>query len=134
MRNKLFMHLIKNDSVLGTLKFVAKGAATPKKARKWKQAATKPKTTSSVTSEDNIISNDTNVVPANKPTRRRRQTGVIVRDTPTVTKKKTPEQSLKLKGIEMLSDVAMLETHIRKAMKASLRDLRSQHQSGGLSE
>ncbi|GJV72142.1 hypothetical protein Tco_1492137 [Tanacetum coccineum] len=72
MRNKLFMHSIKDDSVLGTLKFVSKGedyqvygmsipnvminqeiedskayqtylaysrgAATPKKARKWKQA------------------------------------------------------------------------------------------------
>ncbi|GJW42892.1 hypothetical protein Tco_0071691 [Tanacetum coccineum] len=51
-------------------------ASTPKKARKWKQAATKPKKTSSVTSDDNIIFDDTDVVPANKPTGRRRQTGV----------------------------------------------------------
>ncbi|GJU65980.1 hypothetical protein Tco_1252239 [Tanacetum coccineum] len=118
---------IENSKAYQTCLVYSTGAATPKKARKWKQVATKPKTTSSVNSEDNIISDDTNVVSANKPTRRRRQTGVTVRDTPTVTKKKTPEQSLKLKGIEMLSDVPMLETHIRKAMKASLRDLRFQH-------
>ncbi|GJT89243.1 hypothetical protein Tco_1070960 [Tanacetum coccineum] len=36
--------------------------------------------------------------------------------------------------MEMLSDVAMLEADTRKAMKASLRDLRSKHQTGGLSE
>ncbi|GJV46571.1 hypothetical protein Tco_1431107 [Tanacetum coccineum] len=155
-------------SVLGTLKFVAKGednqvygmlipdvmiyqeiekskayqiylaystgAGTPKKARKWKQAATKPKTTSSFTADDNIISDDTVNIPTNKPTRRRRQSGVTIRDTPTVIKKKTLEQSLKLKGMEMLSDAAMLKKDSRKVMKFSLRDLRSQHQTGGSSE
>nr|GFC66956.1 hypothetical protein [Tanacetum cinerariifolium] len=68
------------------------------------------------------------------PTRQRRQTGVTIRDTPSVTKKKTPEWSLKLKGMEMLSDAAMLETNTRKAIKTSLRDLRSQHHTGGSSE
>ncbi|GJQ88874.1 hypothetical protein Tco_0000013 [Tanacetum coccineum] len=166
MRNKLFMHSIKDDSVLGILKFVAKGednqvygvsipdvminqeienskayptylaystgASIPKKARKWKQAATKLKTTSSFTTDENIISDDTDVVLANKPTGKRRQTSVAIRDTPTMTKKKTQEQSLKLKGMEMLS--VMLATDTRKAMKASLRDLISQHQPGGSSE
>ncbi|GJV11472.1 hypothetical protein Tco_1353013 [Tanacetum coccineum] len=51
-----------------------------------------------------------------------------------MTKKKTPEQSLKLKGIEMLFDAAMLKTNTRKEMKANLRDLRSKHQSSGSSE
>ncbi|GJR30248.1 hypothetical protein Tco_1106480 [Tanacetum coccineum] len=37
-----------------------------------------------------------------------------------MTKKKTPEQSLKLKGIEMLSDAAMLKIDTRKEMKANL--------------
>ncbi|GKD60152.1 hypothetical protein Tco_1297661 [Tanacetum coccineum] len=69
-RSRLFMHSIKNDNVLGILKFVAKGAATPKKARKWKQAATKPKTTSSFTADGNIISDETDDVLANIPTRR----------------------------------------------------------------
>ncbi|GJY60631.1 putative reverse transcriptase domain-containing protein [Tanacetum coccineum] len=48
-------------------------------------------TTSSITSEDNIISDDTDVVTADKPTGRRRKTGVTISDTPTVTKKKTPK-------------------------------------------
>nr|GEV44689.1 retrovirus-related Pol polyprotein from transposon TNT 1-94 [Tanacetum cinerariifolium] len=136
MRNRLFMHSIKNDSVLGILEFVSKGkdnkvygmsicnvminqeienskayktylaystrSATPKKARKWKQ----PKMTSSFTADDNIISDD---IPANKPTGRRRQTGVTIKDTPTMTKKKTLKLPLKLKGMEMLFDAAMLE-------------------------
>ncbi|GJV92430.1 hypothetical protein Tco_1540243 [Tanacetum coccineum] len=76
------------------------GAATPKKARKWKQAATKPKTTSSFTADGNIISDETD----------------------------------DLKGMEMLSDAAMLKKDSRKAMKFSLCDLRSQHQTGGSSE
>ncbi|GJT94375.1 hypothetical protein Tco_1089893 [Tanacetum coccineum] len=126
-------------SVLGTLKFVAKGednqvygmlipdvmiyqeiekskayqiylayltgAATPKKARKWKQAATKPKTTSSFTADGNIISDETDDVLANIPTRRIRQSGL-----------------------------ALLKKDSRKVMKFSLRDLRSQHQTGGSSE
>ncbi|GKA94056.1 hypothetical protein Tco_0816042 [Tanacetum coccineum] len=62
------------------------GAATPKKARKWTKASTKPKTKSSFTADDNIISGDTEDVPANKPTRRRRQTGVAIRDTRKVMK------------------------------------------------
>ncbi|GJS61953.1 hypothetical protein Tco_0656737 [Tanacetum coccineum] len=79
MRNKLFMHSIKNDSVLGNLKFVAKG-------------------------KDNQVY------------------GMSIPD------------SLKLKGMEMLSDAAMLEADTRKAMKANLRYLRSQHHTGGSSE
>nr|GEW28310.1 hypothetical protein [Tanacetum cinerariifolium] len=69
-----------------------------------------------------------------KPIGRRRQTGVTIKDTPTVTKKKTPEQSLKLKGMEMLSDAAILAADTKKEIKASKRDFRSQHQTGGSSE
>nr|GEW84010.1 hypothetical protein [Tanacetum cinerariifolium] len=59
--------------------------------------------------------------PTHMDTRWRRQTGVVICDTPTVIKKKTPKRSLKLKGMETLSDVAMLEVDIRKTMKASVR-------------
>ncbi|GJR74585.1 hypothetical protein Tco_0086950 [Tanacetum coccineum] len=69
-----------------------------------------------------------------RPTERIKQTGVTIRDTPTVTKKKTLEQSLKLKGMEMLSNAAMLAANTKKAIKASKRDSRSHHQSGGSSE
>ncbi|GJY08356.1 hypothetical protein Tco_0375410 [Tanacetum coccineum] len=146
MRNKVFMHSIKNDSVLRILRFVSKGednqvygmsipdvminqeienskdyktylaystgATTPKKARKWKQ----PKTTSSLSANDNIISEDpdatlelTNLINrteaeeqeaarlvhethehlvTEKPTERRMQTCVVFKDTPIVPQKK----------------------------------------------
>nr|GEV60872.1 reverse transcriptase domain-containing protein [Tanacetum cinerariifolium] len=48
------------------------GVATPKKAKKWTKTATKSKTTIWVTADDNIISDDTDDVPANKPIRRRK--------------------------------------------------------------
>nr|GEY28407.1 hypothetical protein [Tanacetum cinerariifolium] len=62
------------------------------------------------------------------------KTGVMIKDTPTVTNKKTPEQSLKLEGMEMLSDAAMLEVDTRKEMKDSLCYLISQHHTSGSSE
>ncbi|GKB73896.1 hypothetical protein Tco_0935308 [Tanacetum coccineum] len=60
MRNIIFMHSIKNDSVLGTLKFVPKGTE--------------------------------------KSTGKRKPTGIVIKDTPTVSKKKTPIQAQKHKG------------------------------------
>ncbi|GJZ44395.1 retrovirus-related pol polyprotein from transposon TNT 1-94 [Tanacetum coccineum] len=69
-----------------------------------------------------------------KSTGRKRQTGVTIRDTPTETKKKTPEKSLKLKGMEIISDAAMLAANIKKAIKATKRDFRSQYRTGGSSE
>nr|GFB31453.1 hypothetical protein [Tanacetum cinerariifolium] len=65
---------------------------------------------------------------------RRRKTGVTIRDTLTVKKKKTPKQSLKLKGMEMLFDAAMPTSDTRKAIKANKRDLKSQHHTGGSSK
>nr|GEZ99984.1 hypothetical protein [Tanacetum cinerariifolium]GFA22726.1 hypothetical protein [Tanacetum cinerariifolium] len=157
------MHGSKNDSVLGMLKFVSKyeenkvygksipdvmlskevmetkvyktylafatGNVIPKKARKRTTSHIKE---SSLIADDNIIPDDPDVTE--QSTRRRRQTGVTIRDRPTETKKKTLEQSLKLKGMEIISDVAMLEADTRKAIKASLHDFRSQHQAGGSSE
>ncbi|GKB21411.1 hypothetical protein Tco_0855334 [Tanacetum coccineum] len=196
MRNNLFMHGIKSDSVLGRLKFVSKyehshvygkpipdvmlskefmetkayktylafatGNAIPKKARKRTTAHITPMKESSLITDDNIILDDPDValelaksisrteaeeqeaarlvyetherLVTEQSTRRRRQTGVTIRDTLVVSTKKTPTQSLKLKGIEMLSDAAMLAADTTKAIKARKRDLRSQHQTGGSSE
>ncbi|GJY20365.1 hypothetical protein Tco_0392931 [Tanacetum coccineum] len=75
------------------------------------------------TEETRLVHETHECLVTEKSTRRRRQTRVAIRYTPTVTKKKTLVPSLKLKGIEMLSDAAMLAANIRKAMKASLRDL-----------
>ncbi|GJV98023.1 hypothetical protein Tco_1549600 [Tanacetum coccineum] len=128
----------------------ATGNAIPKKAKKRTTAHITPIKESSLTADDNIISiNRTEAkeheatrlvhetherLVTENPTRRRKETGVIFRDTPIVSTKKTPPQSLKLKGMEMLSDAAMLADDTRKAIKASKHDLRSQHQSSGSSE
>ncbi|GJV43079.1 copia protein [Tanacetum coccineum] len=156
MRNNLFMHSIKDDSVLGVLKFVSKykdrqvygktipdamvskeiiettayktylafaiGKAIHKKARKrTKAATTTTMKESSLTIDDNIISKDPDValelaksmskteaeeqeaarlvhetherIITKKPTERRKQTGVVFRDTPTVSKRKPLDQS-----------------------------------------
>ncbi|GKE51390.1 hypothetical protein Tco_1486546, partial [Tanacetum coccineum] len=112
-------------------------AAKLKKARKWKQPTSTPKKNTSFTTDDNIISDDPDAaleltksisrteaeeqetarlvhkthehMVTKESTGRRRQTGVTIRDTPTVTKKKTLDQSLKLKEMEFLSDAAILE-------------------------
>ncbi|GJU21670.1 hypothetical protein Tco_1155012 [Tanacetum coccineum] len=65
---------------------------------------------------------------------RRNPRGVIIQDTLQVTKKKSIDQTQKLKGIELLSDAAQLEIDTQKAIKASKHESRFQHQSGGSSE
>ncbi|GKB40636.1 hypothetical protein Tco_0885578 [Tanacetum coccineum] len=193
MRNNMFIHGVKNDSVLGFMKFVSKyeikqvygklildvlvfkeimeskayktyldfatGKVIPKEAKKRTKAHMKE---TSLTPDDNIISEDpdTALELANSISRtkaeeqeaarlvhetherlvteqltgRRRHAGVTLKDTPTMTKKKTPEQPLKLKEMEILSDTAILIANTKKAIKASKRDFRSQHQTGGSSE
>ncbi|GJU84481.1 hypothetical protein Tco_1292027 [Tanacetum coccineum] len=160
MRNRLFMHSIKNDSVLGRLKFVSKnedsqvhgkmildvmvndatknskayqiyrafstGAAIPKKARKGTKAANVPKKKDSFPANDNIITDDPDVALELGKS--------ISKDTPSVSKKQNPESSIKLKGIELLSDATKLEIDTHKAVKASKRESRRQFQSRGSSE
>ncbi|GJW82189.1 hypothetical protein Tco_0146164 [Tanacetum coccineum] len=160
------MHAIKNDSVLGVVKFVSKyedrqvygktipdammsreimettayktylafatGKAIHKKARKRTKAATTIMKESSLTTNDNIISEDPNValelakpmsktkaeeqeaarlvhetherIVNEKPTERRRKTGVVFRDTPTVSKRKPLDKPQKLKGVQVMSE------------------------------
>ncbi|GJX57818.1 retrovirus-related pol polyprotein from transposon TNT 1-94, partial [Tanacetum coccineum] len=193
MRNNLFMHGVKNDSVLGFMKFVSKyeirqvygklipdvlvpkemmeskayktyldfaiGKVIPKEARNRTKARIK---VTYLTADDNIISEDPDTalelaksisrteveeqeaarlvhetherLVTKQLTRIIRKTSVTIRDNTTVTKKKTPEQSLKLKGMEMLSDAVIHEEDTRKVIKASKLDLRSQNHTGGSSE
>ncbi|GJV07494.1 hypothetical protein Tco_1389969 [Tanacetum coccineum] len=65
---------------------------------------------------------------------RRRPTSVFIRDTLNVSTKKTMDQSQKLKGVEVLLDVAQYTCDTQKAIKASKRANRIQQQSGGSSE
>nr|GEU85736.1 hypothetical protein [Tanacetum cinerariifolium] len=181
MRNKLFMHTIKDDSVLGGLKFISKhedsqvygkiipnavvskefmktmayktyltftiGKSIPNKSRKRTKTATTPKKESSLTADDNIISEDPNTafelaksisrteaeeqeaarlvfetherLVTEKPTKRRRQTRVIFKDTPTTLKKKPLNQSQKLKSVQVMSKEERLATDRKKTIKAS---------------
>ncbi|GJS56346.1 hypothetical protein Tco_0629708 [Tanacetum coccineum] len=178
MRNRLFMHSIKNDSVLGRLKFVAKnednqvygklipdvmvnkeiqnfkayqtylafstGAITPKKARKETKAAIAPKKKGLFTADGNIIRDPDIALELGKSIKsdeeekyrlsQQKAIGAMIRDTPNVSKKKTHDQSLKLKGMEMLSDAALLEADTRKAIKASRHAPRIQQDTRGSSE
>ncbi|GJX22058.1 hypothetical protein Tco_0226503 [Tanacetum coccineum] len=138
------------------------GNAIPKKARKRTTAHITPIKESSLTTDDNIISQDPDAtlelaksisrteakeqearrlvhetherLMTEKPMESRRKTGVFIRYTPVVSTKKTQTRSLKLKVMEILLDAAMLATDTRKAIKASKCDERSQHQSGGSSK
>ncbi|GJX49579.1 hypothetical protein Tco_0276424 [Tanacetum coccineum] len=126
-----------NTTTYKTYLDFATGKAIHKKARKRTKAHITPMKESSLTANDNIISKDLDAtlklaksmsrteaeeheaarlvhetherLITDKPTRRRKETSVVFRDTLVVSTKKTPTQSLKLKGMEILSDAAMLD-------------------------
>nr|GFC75935.1 hypothetical protein [Tanacetum cinerariifolium] len=139
-RNNMFMHGVKNDSVLGFTKFVSKyeirqvyGMLIPDvlvskemmESKTYKTyldfaigketliltALELAKSISRTKAEEQeatrLVHETHERLVTEQPTWRRRQTGVTIRDTPTVTKKKTPAQPLKLKGMEMLLDAAI---------------------------
>ncbi|GKC20694.1 hypothetical protein Tco_1022844 [Tanacetum coccineum] len=125
----------------------ATGKAIHKKARKRTKVATITIKESSLNVDDNIISKDPNValklaksmrktkaeeqeaarlvhetherIVTEKPTKRRRQIGVVFRETPTVSKKKPLDQSQKLKSVQVMSEEERLATNTKKAIKAS---------------
>ncbi|GJZ01013.1 hypothetical protein Tco_0518974 [Tanacetum coccineum] len=144
MRNRIKLHTIRDDSLLGTLIFVSKtqdyqhyGAlipdditnqdvkdskayktyydfatrkATPKKARKFKKVDLPSRKLSLVLEEE----------PTEKPKRARKPTkksttvlttGVVIRDTPrtSMPKKKTPAKVDRGKGMDLLSNAALLK-------------------------
>ncbi|GJT59926.1 hypothetical protein Tco_1003459 [Tanacetum coccineum] len=83
---------------------------------------------SSLTTDDNIIVDDPERLGNEKPIGKRKPTGIVIKDTPTVSKKKTPVQAQKHKGMEMLFEVASLEkAQTRKALKISKQETSFQH-------
>ncbi|GKE70729.1 hypothetical protein Tco_1528801, partial [Tanacetum coccineum] len=79
----------------------------------------------------------TNIVrePYHRPTGRKKRTPkVVIQEPPSVLVKKTQESFVKLKGIELLSDVAQLQIKTQRAIKASRHESRFQHQTSGSSE
>ncbi|GJS37776.1 hypothetical protein Tco_0536158 [Tanacetum coccineum] len=148
MRNKLFMHGIKSDSVLGVLKFVsmyedrqayktylafATGNAIPKKARKRTITHITPLKESSLIADDNIIPDDPDVAlelakSISKTEAEEQEASRLVHETHEclVTEQTT--------GRRRQTNAAMLADDTTKAIKANKCDLRSHHQTGGSSE
>ncbi|GJV24083.1 hypothetical protein Tco_1376778 [Tanacetum coccineum] len=60
----------------------------------------------------------------------RKQTGVVLRDTPTVSKKKPLDQSQKLKGVQVLSGKKREATDLKKVIRASKLILVPSHDAG----
>ncbi|GJX99457.1 hypothetical protein Tco_0356476 [Tanacetum coccineum] len=136
MRNKMFMHTDQDDIILGTLRFVSKdedtqvyGALIPAhdspmiKTTTTSLKETPSKKKSAPTKKD---------VSSKKPSRKQ-STGVQIRDTPGVfvSKKKTPATTDKSEGIDLLSEVALLEdAQMNKVLKRSKRETHSLQPSG----
>ncbi|GKB84207.1 hypothetical protein Tco_0956479, partial [Tanacetum coccineum] len=108
------------------------GKATPKKTRKFKKVASPSRKLSPVLEEE----------PAEKPKRAKKpakksttvRTAVVaIRDTPSksVPKKKTPAKVNRGKGMDLLSDVVLLEAaQVKKTLKKSKLETHKLHASG----
>ncbi|GJR25493.1 hypothetical protein Tco_1101725 [Tanacetum coccineum] len=108
----------------------ATGAATPKKARKFKKPASPSKKKAFIVVEEPAEK------PVKKPAAKRQSAGVQIKDTPgvSVSKKKAPSKAERSKGIKLLSEAASLkEAQLKKAIKRSKRETNI-HQAGGSSE
>ncbi|GKE16776.1 hypothetical protein Tco_1424353, partial [Tanacetum coccineum] len=122
MRNRRFMHTVQDDTLLG--------AATPKKARKFKKHASPLKKKTLVIVEESVKKK------TKKPAARRQPTGVQIKDTPgmSLSKKKTPAHAKRNKGIDLLSKAALLEeAQMKKDIKKSKQETHL-HQAGGSSD
>ncbi|GJT94620.1 hypothetical protein Tco_1090138 [Tanacetum coccineum] len=114
---------LQNSNSYKTYLAFATGAATPKKARKWKKPDSPSKKQTLVITEE----------PAKKPAARSQPTGVQIRDDPgvSVSNKKTPARAERNKGIVLMYEATLLEeTQMKKAIKRSKRETHM-HQAGG---
>ncbi|GKB94330.1 hypothetical protein Tco_0980467 [Tanacetum coccineum] len=122
--NEMINQDIKDSQAYKTYLDFATGKATPKKSRKFKKVASPSRKLSSVLEEE----------PAEKPKRAKKPakksitvptTGVVIRDTPSksVPKKKTPAKVVRGKGMDLLSDVALLEAAQLKKSKLETHKL-----------
>ncbi|GJT29482.1 hypothetical protein Tco_0909757 [Tanacetum coccineum] len=114
----------------------ANGVTSPKMKRKFKKPASPSKKRTLVTVEEEEPEPAKKVIPSKKPAAKRQSAGVRIRETPGVSmsKKKAPAKAKRSKGIELLSDTALLEeAQLKKAIKQSRRETNI-HQVGGSSE
>ncbi|GJR25366.1 hypothetical protein Tco_1101598 [Tanacetum coccineum] len=110
---------IKYSEAYKTYLAFATRQATPKKARKLKKIASPSKKLSPILEEELAKKS----MRAKKPTKKSTivpKIGVVIRDTPgvSVSKKKAPTKVDRGKGMDLLSDVALLEAdQLKKALK-----------------
>ncbi|GJX59360.1 hypothetical protein Tco_0290750 [Tanacetum coccineum] len=166
MRNMINLHTSRNDSLLGTLKFVSKtedchrygalipngminqdikdskayktyynfatGKVPPKKVRKFKKPASPKYTTIPASPKESTMKSKRVKSPVKKSTTAP-IVGVVIRDTPdvSVSKKKAPAKAVRGKGIELLSDAALLEdAQLKKALQKSRQETHKLQASG----
>ncbi|GKD93891.1 hypothetical protein Tco_1373728 [Tanacetum coccineum] len=106
------------------------GATSPKMKKKFKKPASPSKKKALVAVDEPA---DKHV---KKPAAKRQSAGVQIRNTPGVyvSKKKAPAKAERSKGIELLSDAALLEeAQLKNPLKRSKRETNI-HQAGGSSE
>ncbi|GJU67669.1 hypothetical protein Tco_1253928 [Tanacetum coccineum] len=140
MRNMINQHTIRDDTLLDIkdskayknyLDF-ATGKATPKKARKFKKVASPSRKLSLVLEEELVEKPKRAKKPAKKSTTVP-TVGVVIRDiaSESVLKKKTSAKVVRGKGMDLLSDVALLEAaQLKKTLKKSKLETHKLHVSG----
>nr|GEW07016.1 hypothetical protein [Tanacetum cinerariifolium] len=158
MRNRINLHTIRDDTLLGMLEFVSKtkdyhkygelipdgminqdnkdskayktyldyatGNVPPKKARKFKKPAS-PKLKSVPSSPKEPTQKGKRVKRAAKKATTASTTDVVIKDTPgkSVSRKKAPAKTDRGKGIELLSDVALLEdAQLKETLRKSKQE------------
>ncbi|GJW53669.1 hypothetical protein Tco_0097754 [Tanacetum coccineum] len=115
---------IKDSKAYKTYLDFATGKATPKKARKFKKVASPSKKLSHVLEEEPVEKPKRAKKPAKKSTTMP-TAGVVIRDTPGVfvLKKKAPTKVDRGKGMDLISEAALLEAaQLKKTLKKSNED------------
>ncbi|GKC13842.1 hypothetical protein Tco_1010624 [Tanacetum coccineum] len=150
-RNKICMHTSRDDHLINTLRFVSANEESqiyearlpesmtrvtpPKKARKFKMRAS-PKLKTVLASPNEPTKKSKRVKRPAKKSPNTPTTGVVIKDTPgvSVSKKIAPAKADRGKGIELLSDAALIEeTQLKKTLKKSKQETHKL-QASGLSE
>ncbi|GJR51334.1 calmodulin-interacting protein 111 isoform X1 [Tanacetum coccineum] len=131
--NVMLNNDIKNSKAYQTYLAISTSIVSLKKARKGMKTTVVPKKKGSIIAKK-LTSDEGSDDEQERRLIRRISTGVVIRDTPNVSKKKTLDETQKLKGIKLLSDATQLALDTQKAIKASKRDIRTQQQFGGSSE
>nr|GEY46365.1 putative ribonuclease H-like domain-containing protein [Tanacetum cinerariifolium] len=137
MRNMINLHIIHDDSLLGTLKFVSKTKDSHKKvalniARKFKKIASPLRNLSPVKEAEPVKKAKRVKRPVKKSTNTP-TAGVVIRETPreSVSKKKAPAKVDRGKGIELLLDATLLkDAQLKKALEKSRQETHKLQASG----